>query len=239
VHALISHSTVHGLEFFDAKKLPNGFTSYYGAIEQVIALMQQELHSMTVTIIGLGAGTMVCQYRASDQVQVIEIDEQMIDLARNSDLFTYLQACPAKAKLIKNDGRLAVAKVPDHSQNLLILDAFNSDAIPVHLMTREAFTLYQKKIKKDGVILVNLSNRHIQLLPVVNAMGRSLELMVFYLAHKGDPKLGQFNSEWALLSANQEFAFKLMSQSGWRFVADDQQFLWTDDYSNIIPLMKW
>lgn len=239
VHALISHSTVHGLQLADEKRPPNGFRSYYGAIESVVRLMQAQRPSMAVTIMGLGTGTMICQHRHNDKVQVIEIDPQMISLALNDRLFTYLRDCDAKAELIKNDGRLALAKLPDESQDLLILDAFTSDAIPVHLMTLQAFSLYQKKLKEDGVILVNISNRHIDLLPILNAIGRALDLVVLHVNHQGVAKLGQFDSEWVLLSSNENLVFSVMSRTNWRFVSDDKGYLWTDDYSNIIPLIKW
>lgn len=239
-HVFISQSTVHGLQVIDEKKPLNGFRAYYGAIKSVVEALQGENSSLMVSILGLGTGTMVCQFRETDHLNVIEIDQQVIDLAENPQLFTYLRDCPVPTtQLLKDDGRLALNKLPDNSQNLIILDAFNSDAIPVHLMTLEAFTMYKRKSTADGVILVNLSNRHLQLLPVLNAMGRSLDMMVFYLVHKGDPKLGQFNSEWALLTMNQPLAMKLMQGTGWRFVADNKQLLWTDDYSNIVPLFKW
>ncbi len=237
-HALISQSTVHGLQLMNGVK-PNGYSSYYGAIKPVVDNLQQEWPSLSVTIIGLGIGTMACQFRPEDQLKIIEIDEQVIQLAKAARLFTYLRDCPPKIDIIKNDGRLAVEKIPDASQKLLIVDAFNSDAIPVHLITLEAFALYKHKITQDGVILVNLSNRHLDLLPVLTAVGRSLDMMVFYIAHQGDPALGQFSSEWALLTMNEGLVFKLMGSTNWRFVASNKQFLWTDDHSNIIPLLKW
>ncbi|TAL59851.1 MAG: spermidine synthase [Legionella sp.] len=239
VHVLISHSTIHGLQVVNEKKPIAGFTSYYGALEEVIHLLQKKASSLSVTIIGLGAGTMVCQHRETDELTVIEIDQQMIDLAKNSNLFTYLRDCSPKLKLIKNDGRLAIAELPKHSQNLIILDAFNSDAIPVHLMTLEAFILYKNKLKPKGVILVNISNRHVKLLPVLTAIGRSLNEIVLYLAHQGDPKLGQFSSEWAILTTDEDLAFQLMAKQGWHFMEKEEPFLWTDDYSNIVPLMNW
>jgi spermidine synthase len=239
VHVLISQSTVHGLQPIDEKMPISGFRSYYGALQSIIESLQHQYTSLSVTIMGLGAGTMVCQHRATDKVQVIEIDPQMIRLAKDSKLFTFLRDCPAQIKLIKNDGRIALTQLPDESQNLLVLDAFNSDAIPVHLLTLEAFRLYQDKLTKDGVILVNMSNRHIKILPVLNAIGHSLDFMVFFLAHRGDAHLGQLNSEWALLTKNENVAFQLMSQPGWRFAGDEKQSLWTDDYSNIVPLIRW
>lgn len=238
-HVLISQSTIHGLQLVNENKPLNGFRSYYGGVKPVVEAMERKFSAMPVTILGLGIGTMICQFRSTDHVTVVEIDQQVIDLAENSNLFTYLRDCPPVIDIIKNDGRLAVAELPDASQKLLILDAFNSDAIPVHLLTLEAFTLYKKKISEDGVILVNLSNRHLELLPVLNAIGRSLDLMTLYTVHQGDPKLGQFDSKWALLTANEDLAFAVMDKTGWRFLADSNQFLWTDDYSNVIPLLRW
>jgi spermidine synthase len=237
-HALISESTVHGLQLMNDAK-PSGYLSYYGAIKPVVDDLQHNWPSMSVTIIGLGIGTTACQFRKDDFVNLIEIDEQVIEIAENSRLFTYLRDCPPRINLIKNDGRLAVEQLADGSQKLLIVDAFNSDAIPVHLITLEAFSLYQRKISKDGAILVNLSNRHLQLLPVLTAAGRALDLLVFHLIHTGNPAKGEFPSEWALLTMNEDLVFRLTQNSQWRFVASDKQFLWTDDYSNIIPLLKW
>ncbi|HAT3857432.1 TPA: spermidine synthase [Legionella pneumophila] len=239
VHALISQSTLHGMQVMNGEKASYGRSSYYGAIAPIVDILKKEFHPLSATIMGLGAGTLLCQFRATDSIKVIEIDQQVIDLAKNNKLFTYIRDCSPSAEIIKQDGRLALVNMPDASQDLLILDAFNSDAIPVHLMTLEAFTLYKKKIVEDGVILVNLSNRHLQMLPVINAIGRSLDMITLFLAYKGDKKLGQFNSEWAMLTSNQSLAFQVMKGTNWKFVADDNQFLWTDDYSNIIPLLKW
>ena len=238
VHVFFSQSTVHGLQDMQEQKPPSGFRSYYGAIQPVVDALKQEFTAMNVSIMGLGTGTMLCQFRAEDTVHVMEIDQQVIDIAQNPMLFTYLNDCLPKTKIIKNDGRIALATLPDSSQNLLVLDAFNSDAIPVHLMTLEAFSLYKNKLAKNGVILVNLSNRHLRLLPVVNAIAQSLDLLTLHIIHLGDKQAGQFNSEWALLTANEELAFKIMRNTNWQFAAEEKQFLWTDDYSNIIPLLR-
>lgn len=238
IHVLINQSTVHGLQAAGENK-PTGLTSYYGAVKPLVDVMQQKWNSLSVTIIGLGIGTMICQFRKEDQIKVIEIDNQVIALAKNSQLFTYLRDCPAQVTIIKNDGRLAIEQLPDHSQNLLVIDAFSSDAIPVHLLTLEAFILYQQKITKDGGILIHLSNRHMKLLPVINAGGRSLGLVVLYLNNKGMLALGQFDSQWAFLTSNENLALQIMKGTYWRFNTRGEQFLWTDNYSNLIPLLKW
>ncbi|MBI2785704.1 MAG: fused MFS/spermidine synthase [Legionella longbeachae] len=237
-HILINQSTAHGLQI-NMQEKPNGLSSYYGAVNPLIHVMQQKWSSLPVTIIGLGTGTMVCQFRKQDQIKVIEIDDQVIELAKNKQLFTFLQNCPTQLTIIKNDGRIAIAQLADHSQKLLIVDAFNSDAIPTHLLTLEAFSLYKQKISKEGGILINLSNRHLHLLPVIHAAGHSLGLMVFYLNNKGIPALGQFDSEWAFLTSNEDLASQLMKNTNWRFDASNEGFLWTDDYSNLVPLLQW
>lgn len=238
VHVFVSQSTVHGLQDMSAKKPLNGFVAYYGTLKPIVEALKADFKSMAVTVLGLGTGTLACQFRQQDKINMVEIDQQVIDIAKNTDLFTYLRDCP-KVKIIKNDGRLAMEALKDSSQKILVMDAFNSDAIPTHLLTREAFDLYKRKITEDGVILVNLSNRHLNLLPVINAIGRSLDLMVFYVSHNGDSNRGQFASNWAMLTANERLVPKLTAETGWRFVADDRQLLWTDDYSNILPLLKW
>ena len=236
-HVLISQSTLHGLQLSDEKKPLSGYRAYYGPLKNVVETMEQETPSMSVTVIGLGIGTMLCQFRATDHVTVIEIDPQVIDIAKNPRLFTFLRDCLPKIDIIKNDGRLALANTADASQKLLILDAFNSDSIPVHLMTLEAFSLYKNKISSDGAILVNLSNRHVDLFPVLNASALSLNLQVLYLLDKkGNPKLAQFPSKWAVLTRNQNLVHQL-EQKGWQHVDERKQFLWTDDYSNIIPVL--
>lgn len=237
LHVLISQSTIHGLQNMTEKKPFSGRSGYYGPPATVIEYLQKNNPEMNVTLVGLGIGTLLCQFRAQDKVLAIEVDEQMIALANNKHLFTYLQDCAPQWRVENNDGRLAMAHLPAHSQDLIILDAFNADAIPIHLMTLEAFQLYLTKLSAQGGILVNLSNRHMELLPVIQALGRSLQLGVLYVAQKGDPKQGTFDSEWAFLSVDDAAIFAVHRASSWRFLAGGKQYLWTDDYSNIVPLL--
>lgn len=237
MHVLINQSTAHGLQYMDDKKL-KGTSSYYGGIENAINLIQQSNNSLNVTLVGLGTGTSLCQFRSNDTVNVIEIDPQVIDLATNNLLFTYLRDCLPKKNMFNEDGRIAINQLPDSSQNLIILDAFSSDAVPVHLITLEAVTLYKQKLTSDGSILINLTNRHLDLVPVINAIARSLGLMIFYINHHGDIKKQQFDSQWILLTDN-ESLHPALTKLGWRFLINNKQFLWTDDYSNIIPLLRW
>lgn len=189
-------------------------------------------------VLGLGTGILACQFREQDELSMVEIDQQVIDIASNPSLFTYLRDCPPKMSIIREDGRLAVAQARDTAYELIVLDAFNSDAIPIHLLTLEAFKIYQQKISEYGVILVNISNRHLRVLPVVTAAGRQLDMIVLQKQQEGNNRLGQFASNWALLTFNERLAGQLISE-GWRFVAEPESILWTNDYSNLVPLLNF
>ena len=119
------------------------------------------------------------------------------------------------------------------------MDAFNSDAIPVHLLTLEAFQVYQKKITPDGVILINISNRHVNILPVLIAAAHQLNLIFLHKQDGMSQKLDQLASEWVVLTAKESLAGRLMAKEGRNFVTDQNAVIWTNDYSNRIPLFKW
>ena len=220
-HVLMSQSTIHGFQVFGDENPTDGARAYYARV------------------LGLGTGIMACQFRSQDQLKIVEIDQQVIDIASNPNLFSYLRDCPPRTNVVLDDGLLAVKKTQNTSLDLLVMDAFTSDAIPVHLLTLEAFTLYQKKITPEGVILVNISNRHLRVLPVLTAAARRLDMIVLHKQLNGDNRLGQLASEWALLTTNEGLASQLLSKQGWRFVADAKAYLWTNDYSNLVPLLKW
>lgn len=238
-HVLMSQNTVHGFQVFNDNNPMDGSRAYYGAVLPVVQSLQALHRPLHAMVLGLGTGVMACQFHADDKLTLVEIDEQVIDIAKNPHLFTYLQDCPPTMHVIQDDGRLAVAHARDESYELLVMDVFNADAIPVHLLTLEAFALYQKKITPDGVILVNISNRHVRMLPVLTAAGRALDMIVLHKQQPGNNRLGQLAAEWVLLTTNETIVSHLMTESGWRFVTDSEARLWTNDYSNLVPLLKW
>ena len=238
-YALMSQNTLHGFQLPGVLDPASGARAYYGPVKAIMKGLQETHPAVRATILGLGTGMLACQFRPVDQLEMIDIDEQVIAMARDTRFFTYLRDCPTETTINKGDGRLVMVKKADASNEVIIVDAFSSDAIPTHLLTYEAFVLYQKKLTDDGVLLVNISNRYIHLLPVLVAAGRELDLMVLQKSHGGDNKAGQFPSEWVMLTANQPLALSLMKKEGWRFVTEDAQLLWTDNYSNLVPLIKW
>ena len=237
-HVLMSQSTLHGFQVALENNPVDGARAYYGAVLPVVEELQNLYQPLHATILGLGTGIMACQFHEQDKLTIVEIDEQVIDIAKNNDLFTYLRDCPPQPTIIKDDGLIAAKRVAESSQEIIVMDAFNSDAIPVHLLTLEAFAVYKQKINANGVILVNMTNRHLNILPVITGAGRALDLIVLHKAQSANNSLGQFPAEWALLTSNERLAGKLISSLGWQFVASNNTQLWTNDYSNLIPLLK-
>ncbi len=188
-------------------------------------------------ILGLGTGMLACQFRSSDEVSLVEIDKQVINIAKNPKLFTFLRDCPPSKKIIEQDGLIALKDADNHAYHILVMDAFQSDAIPIHLLTLEAFKTYLSKLKKGGVIAVNVSNRHLRILPVLTAAAHELSLIALKSSNPGNPSQGQLASEWVLLTENEETTRYLLNR-GWKFVGDSEMYLWTNDYSNILPLIK-
>ncbi|MDX1836566.1 spermidine synthase [Legionella taurinensis] len=239
VYALLSQSTVHGFQSPGALSVSSGSMAYYAPVQPVLKALQAREPSLQTLLVGLGTGMLTCQFRPSDAVDIIDIDAQVIGIAKDTRYFTYLRDCPPRIFLSEGDGRRVLGQKADHQADLVIIDAFSSDAIPTHLLTREAFLLYQRKLHKEGVILVNISNRHLRLLPVLNGIGRALDLIVLHALYPGDAKAGKFPAEWVLLTANEPLARSLMDRDGWRFVTENESILWTDNYSNIVSLLKW
>lgn len=239
VYALLSQNTVHGFQSPGGLSVSSGSMAYYAPVQPVLKALQEKQPALQTFLVGLGTGMLTCQFRASDSVDIIDIDAQVIDIARDTRFFTYLRDCPPHMSLSEGDGRQILGQRQDRRADLVIIDAFSSDAIPTHLLTQEAFLLYQRKLHQQGIILVNISNRHVRLLPVLNGIGRSLDLMVLHTVYPGDAKTGKFPSEWVLLTANEPLARSLMNREGWRFVTENESILWTDNYSNIVSLLKW
>ncbi|MCP0913006.1 fused MFS/spermidine synthase [Legionella sp. 27cVA30] len=237
-HVLMSQSTLHGFQLLNDPNSREGIQAYYGAVLPVIREMQRKSLSLSAVVIGLGTGIMVCQFRERDKLTMVEIDAQVMQIAQDPTLFTYLRDCNSQLTLLRSDGRLALKEMKRASLDLLVIDAFTSDAIPVHLLSTEAFSSYRSRLKRHGVILVNISNRHLRILPIVAAAGRQLEMIVLHLQHPGDPRLGQVASEWALLTFDTTLAFDLLKKE-WRFVEEPENVTWTDDYSTILPLLKF
>src|SRR5215212_5493777 len=169
-----------------------------------------------------------------------EIDPLIEHIARDESLFTYLRDCPGQKEVVLGDARLSLAEAPDDEYGIIVADAFSSDAIPVHLMTREAIDLYFDKLKENGVLLVHISNRHLELEPVLGnvAQDTGLACRAQTDVEQGPP--GKFISHWVMM-AREDGDFGSMAENGrWQpCELDPDTAAWTDDFSNLLSTFNW
>jgi spermidine synthase len=229
----------HGREFvLPSKRLD--LTTYYGHASGVgLAEAAEEEHSnLQVGVIGLGAGTMAAYGRKGDVYTFYEINPLDIQLAKTR--FFFLSDSPAKIEIVPGDARLSLERQPPQNFDLLVVDAFSGDAIPIHLLTREAFELYFRNMKPDGIVAVHISNRYLDLKPVVEGVAESLGKTAVYVQNEPDPKNYVYKSEWMLVSGSKDFFNRAEVRAAVTPLPSKSQVrLWTDDYSSVFGIMKW
>jgi hypothetical protein len=241
-HLLLHGATTHGIQFVDPKKsvLP---TTYYADSSGV----GRGLNSLPeaprrIGLVGLGTGSLAVYARKDDYLRIYEINPAVEKLARSQ--FKYLEYCQGKVDVVMGDARLMMEQelAANHSQqfDFLALDAFSSDAIPVHLLTKEAFEIYLKQIKPDGVIAVHISNRYLNLRPVVEKIAAHLDLGVVTISDDDQPDWWIYATTWMLVSRNRD----LMNEPRIREKAEEPETetkafpMWTDDFASVYAIMK-
>ncbi|MFP5355381.1 MAG: fused MFS/spermidine synthase, partial [Gemmatimonadota bacterium] len=196
----------------------------------------------SVALVGLGTGTTACYARPGERWTYYEIDPLVVAIASTPQLFTYLRDCQPDVKVVIGDARLSLAAAPDASFDLITLDAFSSDAIPVHLMTREALQLYTRKLRPGGVVAFHISNRYLDLYPVLVELARDARL-AGAMANRdvSDAQKAKlyYSSRWVALAANAHTLAPLVREAGWEVLAPSAPLrVWTDDYSDVLGALK-
>jgi hypothetical protein len=243
-HFLMDGNTTHGAQFTDParRRQPLLYFAKEGPAGQAIAAMRMARPVSPVGVIGLGTGAMACLSQPGEAWTFFEIDPSILATARDPRYFTYLQDCAPDARVVLGDGRLKLAAEPDARFRLFVLDAFGSDSIPVHLLTREAIDLYLKKLQLGGLLLLHLSNRNVQLLPAVARLATDRGLVGRWQFFPGepDPQALISPSEWAVLARAEPDLGPLAADPRWRAFPDASgPRVWTDDYVNILSVILW
>lgn len=236
---LLSHGTTrHGSQFVDEadRARPTTYYSPTGPLGDVFGLRGADAFDR-VAVVGLGAGTIAAYGRPGQTMTFIEIDQGIVDLARDPRLFTYLRDSDAEVRTVVGDGRLRLEERAPGSFDLLVLDAFSSDSIPIHLLTQEAFEVYRDRLTPDGVLLVHISNRVFDLEPVVAGANSRLGWAAA-VGHGGGDAPGGSSSVWVALSPDVAVVDTLLGAPGWRRLDAARQVRWTDDYSSILSVLK-
>jgi hypothetical protein len=242
---LLQHGRItHGLQFASPSRARE-ITSYFGPTSGLGLALRQfpRQQNQRVGLLGLGVGTVTAYGKPGDYYRVYEINPQITAIAAKP--FSYIATSQARVDIVMGDGRLSMEGEPDQGFDFLIMDAFSSDAVPVHLLTKEAFAIYQRHLKPDGVILVNISNRYLDLRPVVENAARAFGYAVHHINSEdggGDEDDGGwwlYASTWMILSKNQEF----MAKPALRYAASPPAApldipLWTDDYTSMFRILQ-
>ena len=186
-------------------------------------------------VVGLGAGTLACFARPEDSVTYYEIDPAAIRIARDPSLFNFVSECRPDVPIVLGDARLTLEEAPDASYDLIVVDAFSSDAIPIHLLTREAMAIYLKKLAPHGMVVLHVSNRHLELASVVAGIAAANGLIT-RVHDGGDPgEPYKYGGTVAAVARHEEDFGMLANSSEWVLrEPDPKQWVWTDDYSDIV-----
>jgi hypothetical protein len=244
IRTLTHGSTLHGEQSLDPK-LRDMPLSYYGpgSGAGLVFSHAKELFGPhpRVGVVGLGTGTLACFNQPGEDWRIFEIDPAVLEFSRNGT-FTFVHDCAPQAKVVIGDARLELAKAAPGSLDLLAVDAFSSDSIPLHLMTEEALATYLKSLSPNGVLLVHISNRFIDLEPVLAAASAKHRLTMALRDDNpaGDTELSA--SLWVMITrdpAQLQALERLAPTSPWRAPIAPAKRLWTDDHASILPYVRW
>ena len=244
-HVLMHGTTIHGAQKVlndDGSRIqgrPEMLTYYAkeGGIGQAItAVRARKGGPLRAAAIGLGAGTLACAVEPGETWKFFEIDQTMIDTARDPNFFTYIRDCNPDMKPVLGDARLTFAKEPDGVYDIIIIDAYSSDAIPIHLATEEAMEIYKEKLAPNGVVVVHVSNRHLELASVIVGIADANDLKSWvYNEDSGRDSEYVFPTNVVISARNEADVGALASNSAWVLTEpEDGERVWTDDYSNIL-----
>ena len=232
------HGTIqHGAQYLSWPENRNP-TTYYGRKSGAgLALKYCCDGPKRVGVIGLGAGTLAAYGKAGDTFRFYEINPQVVGIAKG--WFTFLKQSPAKSEIILGDARLSLESEPTQQFDVLLVDAFSGDAIPVHLLTKEAFALYFRHLKPDGILAVHTSNTYLDLAPVVKLLADDADYPTRLISSQENAPALVSAADWVLVTRNQSFLNVPETFEGSeKIVLPLNAHLWTDDYNNLFEVLR-
>lgn len=244
-HVLMHGTTIHGAEKYQnddgtpVTGRPEPITYYHkdGGIGRAIAAMRERKGApLRVAVIGLGSGTLACASEPGETWKFFEIDQTMVDTAKDPKYFSYISKCEPDMKPVIGDARLTFAKEPAGAYDLIIVDAYSSDAIPIHLATEEAMEIYKERLAPQGAVAMHVSNRHLELSSVVVGIADANDLKSWVYNEDTNRDAEYIFSTTVVVSAREAADVgRLATSDQWALTeAEDDERVWTDDYSNVL-----
>ncbi|WP_271079096.1 fused MFS/spermidine synthase [Aurantiacibacter sp. MUD61] len=238
---LMHGTTIHGVQR-EGEQASRSPTAYYGPNSGVgrSLLMADTLFGSDarVGVVGLGVGTLACYKQPEQDWTFFEIDPVVLDYSENGE-FTYLSDCAPDSPTVIGDARLELEEMPGNSFDILVIDAFSSDAIPLHLLTLEALDIYLRALPEDGLLVMHISNNYIRLEPVLAQLAASRGLTARLLEDEGDSENELFGSNWVALSRDPARIEAVTAEGDWEELESPEGPVWTDDYASILPYLVW
>ena len=228
---------IHGMQYTapDKLDLPTTYYSPESGAGKAL-LIKAEQGPLRVGVIGLGVGTLLSYGRQGDDFRLYEIDPLVVDIARQH--FSFLSRTAATTDIVLGDARLQLEREPDQRFDVLVVDAFSGDSVPIHLLTQEAFAQYFRHLKPDGILAVHITNRFLDLRPVVKTAADHFKKDVRLVESDNIPEKLVFASRWALISSDPAF-FKDPRLSNATAIVNPTGFqAWKDDYSSLFSILK-
>jgi spermidine synthase len=233
---MLVHGTVdHGAEFMLPDRRQKHMT-YYGQTSGVgLAIRSLRPSSLRIGVIGLGAGSLASYALPGDTIRFYEINPLVETIAREQ--FFYLCECQGTTEVILGDGRLSLEHEPTQNYDLFVVDAFSGDAVPVHLLTKQALELYFRHLKPNGILALHITNSHLDLAPVVLKLASTLEKHAVIILNEPDAENNVYGARWALILSSPLIDPAIRNAADKVALRTDMR-VWTDDYNNLFQILK-
>ena len=236
---LVHGTTMHGEQWLDGTRRLEP-TAYYGRTSGAGLALTHADPAARVGVVGLGVGTLACYRKPGQQWSFYEIDREVAQYSRNGT-FTFLNECAPDAGIAIGDARIRLSSEPARKFDILVLDAFSSDAIPLHLLTREAFSTYDRVLADDGILVAHISNRFVDLAPSVSALAAASGWAGIRRSDDAIPDMAIAQSDWVVLSADRDRLDRLVSASGvrWDALPPPADTILSDEKASLLPLLRF
>ena len=239
MRTLTNGTIQHGTQIFSTE-LRRTPTTYYAEDSGVGLALRFccQGRARNIGVIGLGVGTIAAYGRPGDKIRFYEINPAVYPIAQH--LFTYMPDSAAHVDSVEGDARATLAAEPPMGFDVLVVDAFSGDAIPLHLLTTQALDLYKRHLAPGGILAFHISNQHVDLEPEITQLAKAAGMNVRRVSSFANEQRGEFTATWMLLTDNSGFFSQTEIASRVRQPADNSKVhLWTDDYSSLLPLLRW
>ncbi len=243
---LVHGSTMHGAQALDPRQAAEPTSYHYrdSPLAAALAGRSDIVRDAPAAIVGLGAGSLIAYAQPEQRWDFYEIDPGVIAIATDPTIFTFLSSSRASWQVIPGDGRVSLSRAQDGTYGVIVLDAFSSDAVPVHLLTRDALALYVRKLRPGGMLVCHISNRYMELEPVIGSAAADLGLTALVRHDRAlsdaDDRAGRLPTIVVAMSSQAENLARLAEDGRWLPVAPGSRWTrWSDDYANPLAAIRW